>query len=59
MKMIDRMTKMATPSASGMKFLRNAVLSIVGHIHFPQYSLAEKISELDDETGFFSFKSRI
>jgi len=47
-KMTGRMTKMATASSSGMKLLRNAVLSIVGHIPFAQHALAEKLSELDN-----------
>jgi 2-polyprenyl-6-methoxyphenol hydroxylase-like FAD-dependent oxidoreductase len=47
-KMTDQMTRIATTSSSGMKLLRNAVLSIVGHIPFAQHALAEKLSELDN-----------
>jgi 2-polyprenyl-6-methoxyphenol hydroxylase-like FAD-dependent oxidoreductase len=47
-KMTDRMTKMATASSSGVKVLRNAVISIIGHIPFTQHFLAEKLSELDN-----------
>ncbi|EEF61418.1 FAD-dependent monooxygenase [Pedosphaera parvula] len=47
-KMTDRMTKMATASSSGVKILRNAVVSIIGHIPFAQHALAEKLSELDN-----------
>jgi 2-polyprenyl-6-methoxyphenol hydroxylase-like FAD-dependent oxidoreductase len=47
-KMTDRMTKMATASSSGVKLLRNAVISIIGHIPFAQHFLAEKLSELDN-----------
>ena len=47
-KMTDRMTKMATASSSGVKVLRNAVISIIGHIPFAQHFLAEKLSELDN-----------
>jgi len=42
------MTKMATASSSGVKVLRNAVISIIGHIPFAQHFLAEKLSELDN-----------
>jgi 2-polyprenyl-6-methoxyphenol hydroxylase-like FAD-dependent oxidoreductase len=49
MKLTDRMTKMATASSSGMKLLRNAVLSIVGQIPFVRHALAEKLSELDNK----------
>jgi 2-polyprenyl-6-methoxyphenol hydroxylase-like FAD-dependent oxidoreductase len=48
-KMTDRMTKIATASSSGVKLLRNAVLSIVGQIPFVQNALAEKLSELDNK----------
>jgi 2-polyprenyl-6-methoxyphenol hydroxylase-like FAD-dependent oxidoreductase len=47
-KMTDRMTRMATTSSSGMKLLRNAVISIVGQIPFAQHALAERLSELDN-----------
>jgi 2-polyprenyl-6-methoxyphenol hydroxylase-like FAD-dependent oxidoreductase len=46
--MTDRMTKMATASSYGVKFLRNAVLSVVGQIPFAQHALAEKLSELEN-----------
>jgi hypothetical protein len=49
MKMIDRLTKMATASSSGVKLLRNAVLSIVGQIPFVRHALAEKLSKLDNK----------
>jgi 2-polyprenyl-6-methoxyphenol hydroxylase-like FAD-dependent oxidoreductase len=45
--MTDRMTKIATASSSGMKLLRNAIISIVGQIPFAQHAIAEKLSELD------------
>jgi 2-polyprenyl-6-methoxyphenol hydroxylase-like FAD-dependent oxidoreductase len=48
-KMTDRMTKMATASSSGVRLLRNAVLSIVGRVPFAQHALAEKLSELDNK----------
>jgi 2-polyprenyl-6-methoxyphenol hydroxylase-like FAD-dependent oxidoreductase len=48
-KMTDRMTRMATASSSGVKLLRNAVLSIVGQIPFAQHAIAEKLSELDNK----------
>jgi 2-polyprenyl-6-methoxyphenol hydroxylase-like FAD-dependent oxidoreductase len=47
-KLTDRMTKVATASSSGVKVLRNAVVSIIGHIPFAQHALAEKLSELDN-----------
>jgi 2-polyprenyl-6-methoxyphenol hydroxylase-like FAD-dependent oxidoreductase len=47
-KLTDRMTKVATASSSGAKFLRNAVISIIGQIPFAQHAIAEKLSELDN-----------
>jgi 2-polyprenyl-6-methoxyphenol hydroxylase-like FAD-dependent oxidoreductase len=47
-KLTDRMTKLATVSSSGVKLLRNAVLSIVGQIPFAQHAIAEKLAELDN-----------
>ena len=46
--MTDRMTKIATASSSGVKLLRNAVISIVGQIPFAQHAIAERLSELDN-----------
>ena len=43
----DRMTQLATASSSGVKLLRNAVISIVGQIPFAQHAIAERLSELD------------
>jgi 2-polyprenyl-6-methoxyphenol hydroxylase-like FAD-dependent oxidoreductase len=45
--MTDRMTKIATASSSGVKLLRNAVISIIGQIPFAQHAIAERLSELD------------
>lgn len=47
-KMTDQMTKMGTVSSSGMKLLRNAVISTIGQIPFVQHALAEKLSELEN-----------
>jgi 2-polyprenyl-6-methoxyphenol hydroxylase-like FAD-dependent oxidoreductase len=47
-KLTDRLTKVATASSSGVKLLRNAVISIIGQIPFAQHALAEKLSELDN-----------
>lgn len=44
----DRMTKLATASSSGVKLLRNTVISIIGRIPFVQHSIAERLSELDN-----------
>jgi 2-polyprenyl-6-methoxyphenol hydroxylase-like FAD-dependent oxidoreductase len=43
----DRMTQLATASSSGVKLLRNAVISIVGQIPFAQHAIAARLSELD------------
>jgi 2-polyprenyl-6-methoxyphenol hydroxylase-like FAD-dependent oxidoreductase len=47
-KMTDLMTRAATASSPGAKLLRNAVISIIGHIPYAQNAIAEKLSELDN-----------
>ena len=44
----DRMTQLATASSSGVKLLRNAIISIIGQIPFAQQAIAERLSELDN-----------
>ena len=47
-KMTDRMTKIATASSFGIRFLRNTILTIIGRIPLVEHALAKKLSELDN-----------
>jgi len=46
--MTDRMTKIATASSFGIRFLRNTILTIIGRIPLVEHALAKKLSELDN-----------
>jgi 2-polyprenyl-6-methoxyphenol hydroxylase-like FAD-dependent oxidoreductase len=44
----DRMTRMATLSSPTARTLRNAAMSVAGHLPFLSHALARKIAELDN-----------